>query len=577
MIRKTITRHYTIEPLKQHCINVKKKNDQYYAFALSNNVTKDFLDYIKFCLDRNENIRLNVGGRTRCLTGDTKIYQKVGNEIVQTKIRQLGIGDEVLSWNFNYNQPEWREILATSEYESEETYEIKTLHNRIIKANKDHNFITYYRNNRKQPFQRKIVSTKNLTTNHYLPQITELPTKENGDDFEFKRGFIVGCYLADGNQAYNSIYIDNLFLDRIDTVKLTGNKETVYCIEVEGNHNFFLANGILSMNSGKSYGMLVLCKVMSDYSGVPFTVERNLLFNESEFLNMVDEAKFHEVFLIDEAESTHVGYGSMAEQWGSKDYRRICAKNCIHSISLVGDYSQLNTNAFYKLVTLSRDLDNKITKFLLFNVEDQENIPIGYVEIPLDPILCQDMKDGKVIGCIKCPKYAEGCMEFQATYERKKDTNIDKVTGGKLEERTMIRFKVAQQLVQIKEYMEVTNQKQRKIMVRKLVPELSNRRFTEAELDEVVEITRMLQAEMKKQQAEEPEEELDEETESESSEEAEEEGIRPEEVEGITPEELEMLEKPKKKKKKPAPKPEEEVYPDHDKMIEELERLQRMG
>jgi len=122
----------------------------------------------------------------------------------------------------------------------------------------------------------------------------------------------------------------------------------------------------------KALAMIVLCKVISNYSGVPFTVDRNILFNESQFLNLVEDAQFHEMFMIDETEASNVGAGAMAEQWGSKDFRRICAKKCIHNINIVGDYSQLHTNAFYKLVTLSRDLENKLTKLICFNVEDQE-------------------------------------------------------------------------------------------------------------------------------------------------------------------------------------------------------------
>jgi hypothetical protein len=161
----------------------------------------------------------------------------------------------------------------------------------------------------------------------------------------------------------------------------------------------------------------------------------------------------------------------------------------------VGDFSNINTNAFYKLVTLSRDLDNKVTRLLLYSIEDGENIPIGYVDIPIEPILCEDMKANKVIGCIKCPKHSQGCQEFLAQYERKKDTNIDKISGGKIEERALIRFEIAQQLSTLPEYTRCTNQRQRKIVVRKLAPELTNRRLTEAELGEIVEMTRMLAAE----------------------------------------------------------------------------------
>lgn len=305
---------FTVEPLKKHCINIKRQNDKYYAFALANNITKEFLKYIKHSIDRNENLIFNVGGRTR---------------------------------------------------------------------------------------------------------------------------------------------------------------------------------------SGKSYGALMLCKVIAQYTGKPFTVDRSILFNESSFLSVINNAEFHEIFLVDEAEKTRVGYGSVAEAQGSIDFRRICAKKCIHNINLCGDYSQLSTNAFYKLTTLGRDIENKVTKFLVHNIEDNEQIPIGYVLIPIGDLICEDMRTNKVIGCIKCPKYDTGCQEFICQYEHKKDVNIDKISEGKPEERAVIRYEVAEKMIKEKEFLNCKNQKQRKIVVRKLAPSFSNRRFTEGELDEIVEMSRILLAESK--------------------------------------------------------------------------------
>ena len=753
-------RKFFIEPLKEHCINVKKKNDQYYAHALSNDITREFLDYIKFSIDRNELVNLNCGGRVRCLDGNTEIYVKSGTGKISKKLKDVSIRDYVLSMNPTTYKTEWKQVTNKLYYENQEVYKIKTLHNRTIVANNTHKFYTLLRNRTTCKLKQQTITTKQLTKNHYIPLLANLEREQQTNELEFRKGYILGCYLADGNINYNGIYLTNndqeiinyykesltklygveckqkqkancnsykiwfvsrhfnheykkqmgkgsgnkhisesllnqtksfkkgllngyfsceatiglsktkdhyktnftvtskskqlvmdvsrllldfgiishirkrilksgrykgntyyrltistlnlfkfvkeigfisttrkeqlekiynyynekppeeqriywhnYFLDRFDRIKKLPNKQKVYSIEVKDNHNFFLTNGMLSMNSGKSLAMICLCKIISDYTGVPFTVERNIIFNESQFLNIIEDANFHEIFLVDETEVGHTGAGAMAEQWSSKDFRRICAKKCIHNVNLCGDFSQLNTNAFYKLVTLSRDLKNKLTKLLVSNVEDNENIPIGTITIPLEPILCDDMKTGKVIGCIKCPKYEQGCKELIAEYERKKDGNIEKISGGKPEERAMIRFEVAQELVQNEEYMKATNQKQRKILVRRLAPEISNRRFTEGEMDEVVEITRMIIEQAKSQEAMAEEEEVEPEPVKEKK-------PKKKKAKKVVEEEPVVMEKEGNEgvgmSKQPTPKipdEEEEVYPDHETMLEELRKL----
>jgi len=56
---------YDVEPLKEIFYQLKEKNDMYFALALRRNITKEFFQFIKRQLDRNELINLNISGRTR--------------------------------------------------------------------------------------------------------------------------------------------------------------------------------------------------------------------------------------------------------------------------------------------------------------------------------------------------------------------------------------------------------------------------------------------------------------------------------------------------------------------------------
>ncbi|MCH8874885.1 hypothetical protein IH824_19345, partial [candidate division KSB1 bacterium] len=56
---------FQTEPLKSHVIKIKQAFDSNLAQALNKNITKQFLEYLRFALDKKENINLQCCGRTR--------------------------------------------------------------------------------------------------------------------------------------------------------------------------------------------------------------------------------------------------------------------------------------------------------------------------------------------------------------------------------------------------------------------------------------------------------------------------------------------------------------------------------
>ena len=163
-------------------------------------------------------------------------------------------------------------------------------------------------------------------------------------------------------QKQNDIYLAQALSNNLTSTFLKYIK-----FAIDRNENVIL-NIAGHTRSGKSLAALSISTVISNYTKVKLDVNKHICFNDSEFFSRVQGADFHEIFIIDEAQKGIGGIGSMMENMEITDFQRICAKKCIHRLQLVGDYSTLNSGAFYKLVTHKRDFARKITRLLLYNV-----------------------------------------------------------------------------------------------------------------------------------------------------------------------------------------------------------------
>jgi len=246
-----------------------------------------------------------------------------------------------------------------------------------------------------------------------------------------------------------------------------------------------------------------------------FDIPYIFIFNISQFLNRFDEkqVRFHDIFVIDEKKTYEtIQAGSMYEEGQIKDIDRIAAKNCIHRINIIGSYDDIDNNAFYSLVTYGKDYKNFTNKLIVYTREENEKVPLGYIEIPVKKFLCQNILQGKVSDCIACPLYSQEnkdkfkvdviphlvmkdnfCYLNKSQYERLKDANIKNVTEGNLEERTKVKIKLSYSFYQDKAFMALKTKSQRKIYVTDNYYLYTNRRLTIQEIDEIVDRVDVIQ------------------------------------------------------------------------------------
>jgi hypothetical protein len=231
-----------------------------------------------------------------------------------------------------------------------------------------------------------------------------------------------------------------------------------------------------------------------------FDIPYIFIFNISTFLNRFDEkaVKFHDIFIIDERKTFEaVQSGSMYEEGQIKDIDRIAAKKCIHRINIIGSYDDIDNNAFYSLVTYGKDYKNFTNKLIVYTREENEKVPLGYIEIPVHRFMCQDILNNVVTDCIACPLFSEEnfkqfskipnqkyvkCNLYKAQYERLKDANIEATTEGGLEERTKIMIKLSYSFFKDKQFMSLKSKSQRKVYVQDNYYQYTNRRLT---IDEI--------------------------------------------------------------------------------------------
>jgi hypothetical protein len=96
-----------------------------------------------------------------------------------------------------------------------------------------------------------------------------------------------------------------LIEDEIISVDTSDIRQT-FDISVAGNHNFMLANDILSHNSGKTTGMISTAKYITRFTNVPF-IPHYVCSNEQYYIQRVKNAVDDQSLVIDEQLETHVG------------------------------------------------------------------------------------------------------------------------------------------------------------------------------------------------------------------------------------------------------------------------------
>ena len=145
-----------------------------------------------------------------CLSEDTKVFVKRGNQYLHIPIKDLMVGDMVFTMNMKGK-------IVTTRVKNKffngykDTYKITTASGREVIATKEHEFPVktayYYGDYVKLHFKK----VKDLTTRDYLWINYNLPILPKGDQNDYENGFIVGFFLAEGNFNKRTIgvYKDN--------------------------------------------------------------------------------------------------------------------------------------------------------------------------------------------------------------------------------------------------------------------------------------------------------------------------------------------------------------------------------
>src|SRR3989344_1720952 len=172
-----------------------------------------------------------VVGKRGCLVGDTLVYTDKGNK----KIQEITSKDSVMSYNFENNSFEFEKNveLLTYELEDEELIEI-SLKDRKIVATNEHPLLV-------------VDKGKNIWKKSSKISKEEFLATVDGKNSETKPSKIIN-------------------VKRIKGIK------KVYDLTVKKNHSF-VANGIVSHNSGKSYSMGVIAEGIAT---MPDEIQQNL-------------------------------------------------------------------------------------------------------------------------------------------------------------------------------------------------------------------------------------------------------------------------------------------------------------
>jgi hypothetical protein len=261
--------------------------------------------------------------------------------------------------------------------------------------------------------------------------------------------------------------------------------------------------------SGKSLTSLAIALIVSEFTGISFNPEKHVKFSWQDYMDELqrENVPMHSIYVIDEKEEV-LGLGSYADSLSMINVQRICAKKCIHTISLVGDLSVVNVNSTYNLVTRRRNFETFETRLILFNVENQEEIPICSIIVPIKKVLCETVLhkernlNGVIVsGCVMCDKYLDDKLcpptTFLKRYEKAKDTNIERIMkGGTPSAKQRLREEVAEKLLKDARYFGAHSKEEMGVMANAMLPKMTNRQFTVDEVDEIVIISRIMRREM---------------------------------------------------------------------------------
>lgn len=229
--------------------------------------------------------------------------------------------------------------------------------------------------------------------------------------------------------------------------------------------------------SSKSYISVSIAIIHSLLNGRQFS-GKYICGNSFEFIEklkeMPPEDLLNSIFLIDEEKKSVYGAGSVSKKMKITDVQNIIAINNISTISLTPDH-WANENADYGMRTFGRDFTNKVSRLMLYNLQEGGkggSVPLGMIVLPIFTKLL--------------PKpYAE---ILEKEYLEKKMAWVGAEQSGRGDVLSMIKMKSAESFVRDIQFLDLKKKKERFTYIQtKLGSE-----WTKSECDEILSITEML-------------------------------------------------------------------------------------
>lgn len=305
------------------------------------------------------------------------------------------------------------------------------------------------------------------------------------------------------------------------------NQEQTYDFTIEDNHNCII-NNIVAHNSGKSLTTLKIALRIDRFYQRIFDTDRIVCANQKEYRLKLKDVQFGECFQIDEKAFASAGLGANIEVQQLKDIENITAKKNIHTLYIT-PRTFLDTGAEIGLSYWGKDVNNWLSRFLLYSLKGSNPMLLGYVifdvgamfrdfgcfiyrsnggctnpnrlkaneiskeEIKYSYCIPNEFDEEQLADADKvCPFY-EICKHPLNSYEHKKDKWIERELKGGLDERGRDRYETTIKLVEElgtfngeRILMKARNGKDLFVKIKMKVPMISNSKYSGEELKEIM-------------------------------------------------------------------------------------------
>lgn len=242
-------------------------------------------------------------------------------------------------------------------------------------------------------------------------------------------------------------------------------KEPIY-ISCQGN-----------VRGGKSSSMISVMAFLNSCFGKTPSV-KYICANGMEFLEKIKTFQEEETtnccFLIDEEKMALFGVGSVSKKTKATDIMNIIAKRNVSIISINPVRFANEDGAFYGLRAFGRDFNQKLNRFMLYNLQEAGNHrPLGLVYIPTYNVFL--------------PKEIAEPLEHD--YIKKKDEWISREMAGESDSLSEIRRKYASKFVDDEIFKQIKKKNEKVAYISAIL----GSEWTKGEIDDIYNLTSLME------------------------------------------------------------------------------------